>query len=170
MISPISRRVNFANEHTTFRERVASEIDGARRRHALARACHTIATRGGLGALDIHRYAGRIIIREYKRKADAWSRAALIVRSRSDATAASTPSDNEERLCPRTRPRAAPRRAAPRFTSPRLAPRRTLLVSLSSPQLAPALPPNARADMRHCDKSARRRYIRVHVATCCAYA
>lgn len=67
--------------------------------------------------LSIHCDTGHIIIHKYKRKADARSGAALIVRSRSDATATSTPSDNEERLCSRTRSR----RVALLLASPRLA-------------------------------------------------
>jgi len=63
---------------------------------------------------------GRIIIHKYKKKADARTGAALIICSRSDATAASTPSDNEERLCSRTRSRrVAPFRSLPRHVSPR---------------------------------------------------
>lgn len=65
--------------------------------------------------LSIRCDTGRIIIHKYKRKADARSGAALIVRSQSDATAASTPSDNEERLCSRTRSR----RSAPRLATSR---------------------------------------------------
>lgn len=55
--------------------------------------------------------------------------AELIVRSQSDATAASTPSDNEERLCSRTRPH----RVAPRLS-----------LSLVSPRLSSAPPRLAR--------------------------
>lgn len=64
--------------------------------------CHLYASSCGS---SVRCDTGRIIIHKYKRQADARLGAALIVRSRSDATAASTPSDNEERLCPRTRSR-----------------------------------------------------------------